>query len=45
MTTITNTFTLWAAQMINLLEDGRLREARWFARVTAMLVSVSPSQC
>ena len=41
MSALNNTFTLWAIQMIRLLEGGKLREGRWFARVNAILVSIS----
>ena len=40
MTAINNSFTQWAGQMVRLLEDGKLAEARWFARANAVLVSL-----
>ena len=35
-----NTFTQWATEMINLLEDGKLDQGRWFARVNSVLVGL-----
>ena len=41
MSTNTDTFTYWAAEMISLLENERLEQVRWFARVNSVLVSAT----
>ena len=41
MSTTTDTFTYWAAEMIDTLEDEKLEPSRWFARVNSVLVSIN----
>ena len=46
MSTSTDSFTYWAAEMLSILEDETLEHSRWFARVNSVLVSVNkPTTC